>query len=443
MKQQEYLDRLTQQLRYPKAKELVQEEVRAHIEDQKEAYIENGMYEEEAEEEAVRQMGDPEKAGIELDRIHKPQMAWDMLFLVMILGGVGLLIQYVLCIHFNQTSFMPSPVRSLVGYILGNIVMIGICMLDYSQIGKWAKVIYLLLIGMNIIYICSQKFFIGETDISSLLLLFVPLYGAILYDYRGEGYKTIGKGILWSLPAFLVSALSFKSSVVIILGISFTIVFAIAVYKEWFQVSRKRVWITLGIIVVAVPLLIIGLLTHFGPEYYQKRLQVWLHPFTMENDEMYGRILPELLAQNQWFGQNPLINTAEWTKRMPAGNDYSLTYLASDYGIVAAVILVGLIIILMVRGIRISLMQRNQLGMIMGTGCSIGLSVQFMFYVLCNIGILPSAAIFCPFITYGLGGMFTTYILLGILLSIYRYQNVIGELKKKKIRYILSKRISD
>lgn len=46
-------------------------EYQAHIEDCKEALMESGMTEEAAEEEAVRQMGDPEEAGREMSRLYR------------------------------------------------------------------------------------------------------------------------------------------------------------------------------------------------------------------------------------------------------------------------------------------------------------------------------------------------------------------------------------
>jgi hypothetical protein len=76
MKAQEYLDRLTEQIRYQPARYAVREEVRAHIEDQCLAYEARGLGPEEAEVLAVRQMGDPVEAGVELDRVHRPRMAW-------------------------------------------------------------------------------------------------------------------------------------------------------------------------------------------------------------------------------------------------------------------------------------------------------------------------------------------------------------------------------
>lgn len=59
MNRTEYLESLTEQIRNKYAKELVRTEICAHIEDQKEAYLLEGKEEEEAENMAVREMGNP------------------------------------------------------------------------------------------------------------------------------------------------------------------------------------------------------------------------------------------------------------------------------------------------------------------------------------------------------------------------------------------------
>ena len=47
-------------------------------------------------------------------------------------------------------------------------------------------------------------------------------------------------------------------------------------------------------------------------------------------------------------------------------------------------------------------------------------------YILLNAGIVNlGGGFFCPFVTYGRGGMLLTSVLLGILLSVYRHQNVL------------------
>lgn len=76
--------------------------------------------------------------------------------------------------------------------------------------------------------------------------------------------------------------------------------------------------------------------------------------------------------------------------------------------------------------------QKNQLGMIMGTGCVVVLFTQFIGYVVENLGCFPLSNNYCPFLTAGGSGIMISYIMFGILLSIYRYQNVLVETEVKK-----------
>ncbi len=75
MKKEEYLRILTDQIRCKAARTQITEEVRDHIEEQEAFYLSEGLGREEAEAEAVREMGDPVEAGTALDLIHRPRMA--------------------------------------------------------------------------------------------------------------------------------------------------------------------------------------------------------------------------------------------------------------------------------------------------------------------------------------------------------------------------------
>lgn len=85
MKREEYLQKIGEQIRFEKAREGVKAELEWHIEDQKEEFLCAGMTEAEAEEAAVREMGDPVAVGTELDRIHRPRMAWNCIILIGVL----------------------------------------------------------------------------------------------------------------------------------------------------------------------------------------------------------------------------------------------------------------------------------------------------------------------------------------------------------------------
>ena len=56
MKMQEYLSVVTEQIRCQQARQMVSEELEEHILEQAKAYEEEGMFEEEALEKAVREM---------------------------------------------------------------------------------------------------------------------------------------------------------------------------------------------------------------------------------------------------------------------------------------------------------------------------------------------------------------------------------------------------
>ena len=108
-------------------------------------------------------------------------------------------------------------------------------------------------------------------------------------------------------------------------------------------------------------------------------------------------------------------------------SDYILTYIIGNFGVFAAAALVILIAMLAAKLLHISIHQKNQLGMIMGLGCSLVFSLQAAEYILVNLSLLPAAGLYFPLISFGGSGMVQICILLGILLSIYRYENVVSE----------------
>lgn len=90
--------------------------------------------------------------------------------------------------------------------------------LDYTLLARFSKIIAAILIAMcfstllfgNVIngmhYFISSGLFGGfRIPIQALMLLYIPIYGGILYKYRGTGYAGLVKSLLWMIiPAWLV-----------------------------------------------------------------------------------------------------------------------------------------------------------------------------------------------------------------------------------------------
>ena len=95
---EEYLKTLLEQIRCKKARNVVEEEIRGHLEEQIEEYQMAGMDPKEAEKAAVLDMGDPVQTGISLDGIHRPRISWKLVILIGVISLLSGLRFYDLCL---------------------------------------------------------------------------------------------------------------------------------------------------------------------------------------------------------------------------------------------------------------------------------------------------------------------------------------------------------
>lgn len=438
MKTDEYLTSLTEQIRCKMARETVQEEIRGHIEDQMEAFLDEGMSREEAENAAVAQMGDPVEAGSALDRIHRPRMAWGMIALVGILGTAGLLIQYLLQQQSTENQFAAIDFgRQAWLLALSFLVMILVCFADYTRIGVHAKAIT---VALFMIILAAMTFFSVPVNgakfwlvapwgipfsinVQMLVLLFAPLYGAVLYTYRGRGYDALLPGLLWMLPGMFPALMIPSMMTAVTLFFSYVIVLSAAVAKGWFKVKRKAVLPALWSGVILLPVTVCFVVLNHTGGYRTERIRALVDSESPMSYQL--RAVRQMIAGSNWLG------TGSGTPLAGEVSDFTLTYTIYYYGILAGILLVSLILFLFLRFFRISFRQKNQLGMIMGTGCSAVLMVQLAMYLAGNLGLINLSS-YCPFLNYGGSGMVVSSVLYGLLLSIYRYEKVMPETWVKK-----------
>ena len=92
---EEYLKTLLEQIRCKKAHASIYHEIRGHIEEQVADNIAEGMSKDDALKAALNDMGDPVQTGVEMDQLHRPQMAWRIIVAIGILTLFSILIQYL------------------------------------------------------------------------------------------------------------------------------------------------------------------------------------------------------------------------------------------------------------------------------------------------------------------------------------------------------------
>ncbi len=109
MKADRYLKALTKRIENSRMREEILREYQDHIQDCKEALMESGMSEEAAEEEAVRQMGDPGEAGREMNRLYRQVL--DLGMTLWFLGMCLLLLPFRWLIEYD----LPLTVLEYIG----------------------------------------------------------------------------------------------------------------------------------------------------------------------------------------------------------------------------------------------------------------------------------------------------------------------------------------
>lgn len=446
MDKKEYIRILTEQIRCRMVRPEVAREIGDHIEDQTRAFMSEGMSRAEAEDAAVRDMGSPVETGVELDKIHRPKMPWAMIGLIVALSVVSCVIQLLLnqrSIEAGDGGFFNSQ-RQILSTGLGIAVMIGVCFADYTRIAARARE---LMIGF-IALITLGRIFTGipvngadrwialpggyVVNVMLILMLTVPLYAGILYGYRGKGWSVIWKSVLWMVPGCWLAIRCSSRWMAAVLFLTYLAMLGIAVYHGWYRLPGKAVVAGICMIAVMLPVAAAVLIWFFGEDYQKSRLLFYLSPVIGTGEQPQEMISYAMVYVREVIGNSSLIGAGETMtpdiSSMPDLSDFFLVGAAGYYGILTAVLLAGLLLFLLICFLRISLRQRNQLGMLMGTGCAAVFLIEAGCYFLNNSGVMYLGN-YCPFFSYGGTGAIVTYILMGILLSICRYQNVAPERK--------------
>ncbi len=452
-----YIEKLKEQIRNPKARQMAALEIQDHIDDQAEEYERQGMEREAAVIEAVKQMGDPVAAGVELDRIHRPRMNWPLFGIIACFSILGLILQYVCFYGMGDELLKYQPTarisnmqfyRQCAYTLLGLAVMTGVCFLDYSRIGTHSRVLAFVFLfgiwlacqtgGITMVNGNRSWFLLfpmrngGFPYFKSILYLFVPLFGGILYKSRGEGYKGIAAGFLW-IAAFMAVGKTVGGGMGGTIDVILVCIFLlfVAIGKGWYGTENRRYFFAAAIMICIIGgIIVLGRL----PDYALHQLYGIRNRFIKDAPAGYlnSRIW-EMVGNLALNGSSTAVlgskNLLPWENISLSDIQYDFIFLqmASQLGIFKMLLLclslAGMLLGLFYAVIK----QRNQMGQIMGMGCALILALETVRTILNNLGLYVASTNGLIFFSYGIGHTLVVYILLGVILSIYRYKDLVWE----------------
>lgn len=203
----------------------------------------------------------------------------------------------------------------------------------------------------------------------------------------------------------------------------------IALNKNWYRVNKRKVFIGMGIGFIAVITYFFGSMT---ADYQKARIQAWLSHWGLNFGSVDGNTikymnytntcLDNIFLRSNFIGKSDsAIEAVQLTPE--ASVDYILASIAATCGKLTVAVIISLII-LAVYVFSISINQKNSLGSIVGCSCGIVIAVQAVSNILIVTGLFPLMGTTLPFFSLGITNIIIDYILLGFVLSIYRYQDI-------------------
>ncbi len=431
----EYLETVRQQIRWKRAQPIVLEEIKDHLTDLKSALLEGGLDEETATEKAVAEMGDPILVGEQLDYVHRPKPDWMLFALAEVMLLLGVVLQ---CFIDSNLGGAGTSEQLMIWGSIAVIVMVAAYFADFTIVGKYPKLVFSLLCAISVVACFLTGTIRGTTSYAVYpLLLFPTAFAGLVYSMRNKGYG----GLLLCGAAFMVSALLSmiipNLTVFLLLGVSCLILLTAAVLKGWFNVKKlSALFILYGSIATVLSILYFMIM---DVGYRAERVRAALNP-SIDPDGMgyIGSTIQRILSHAQFIGSGMPIN--DYGVSVNASNllaarilpevntDYLLTYLTYEFGWITLLLIMALFAAFIIRAVMLCSKQKSVLGFLTSTAIISTFGVQWIVYVVSNLGFLLFSPLSLPLLSYGKMALVTNSFLIGFLLSVFRT----GELVRDK-----------
>ena len=400
----EYIKTVCEQIRWKKAHPSVAKELTDHMTDQKDTYLKQGMDESSAEAEAVRQMGDPVTVGTQLDRTYKPKPNWSIIIFAIALLLIGAAVKLIINME-HIPHYSPGYLRDMIiTLIIGIAVFTGGIFLDFSILAKYSKLIYF----SYIIVLLILRYSYLSYEISKMLILLFPIiYAGIIYQHRGKRYLgLLSCGFYFFIPAYFCFS---SLSMLIMVSLICVIMLTYAILKGWFNIKKA-----FGLLMIyIIPLPLIGLVIYQNLNY------------GIDTTDYYLRMSRDIVYNAKLIGAGSRSSSILVTYAFKT--EYTLSYLIYKYGWIS---LIGIVAIL-TTFVSIAFLQIKKLKGLLGKLTShavlLTLAVQILFSILRSLGLLPVYAVTLPFFSSNSVSIIINMFLVGIMLSVFKTGNLIGD----------------
>ena len=421
---QAYSKAVCAQMRWKKAHPIITEEIENHLIDQRNAYMADGADEAAATDKAITQMGDPVTVGAQLDRTHRPKPQWGLMAIAIVFLVSGITFQFIM----QWGSGYRWMVNLFIAEIIGLAIFSGLCFSNFTWIGRYSKIIVSFLVVLFCLGFVFVRPNILSANANAVLLVFPVGFAGIVYSLRNKGYRGIilsicTLSVLMIIP-ILAQARWLRSECILVV-LSSLAVLCVAIAKRWFGVKPIK-----GLIVVAIPATVALILLTVFIISDSSRLEWFLGAFNSSyktlNPETAGWQLKAMLSGSKFIGHGTMPDGTN------NGSGYGiwtiLTSLIYQFGWISVIPIISLFIIFIVISLRLCPRQKSTLALYLSISATMVLSLEFIGYVIFNLGFYVLPSISLPLICQpGNYVFYANMALIGMMLSVFRTGHVIKD----------------
>ncbi|MEX1176925.1 MAG: rod shape-determining protein RodA [Nitriliruptor sp.] len=346
------------------------------------------------------------------------------------LAGVGMVAIYSAKVQTLSEQGLPSMFylsRQLIGLVLGIGAMAVAAVVDYRQLRTYAAAIYGIAVvllalvltplgtaaGGSTRWITIAGFPMQPSELAKIAVLIA--LAAVLHERKGEpGLPTVGVCLaITAVPfglVFLQPDLGTSIVFIWLCGVLFVI-----------GGVQGRYLAELGVAATAA---IAGVFRADVIQDYQlERLTSFLNagdPSLAQGPAFQTRQSMIAIGSGQFGGKGLFEGTQTSLSYVPENHtDFIFTVIGEEFGFIGALVVLGLFLTLIWRGLRIAVLAKDLFGTLLATGVVAMLALQVFVNVGMTVGIMPVTGIPLPFISYGGTSLIVWFAIVGLLLNVH------------------------
>ena len=347
---------------------------------------------------------------------------WVLLGAVVAVLLLGVLTVYSASHHSGPGTTQRYCVRQLMWVFIGLCFMWAAIVIDYHRFLAFAPVIYvavlLALVAVLVLpsrghgarrWLALGPFRVQPSELCKIavVLLLARYLDAVKVKIRRPRFF-IGAIVLVALPVVLIMVEPDLGTAMV-----FVPVFLIMLYLAG---SRTRHIVSICVLGLASS----PVLWRFLRDYQKMRLVAFIKPEVDPLGWGYQTIQSTIaVGSGKFLGKGWLRGTQSRLNFLPAQHtDFVFSVYSEEWGFIGVAVLLGLLSLIIARGMRVALEARDFSGNILAAGLVTMLACHFLINVAVVLGLMPVTGLPLPFMSYGGSSLVSMMALIGLVLNV-------------------------